>query len=97
MNHATAATVLDRLLDPVAECLSPEVARRIVDLRLDPMLQSRLDELAAKASAQTLTLAERREYHEFVEGIDVLGIIKAKARRSLVRGARSALGKARPS
>jgi hypothetical protein len=43
-------TVLDRFLDPVAERLTPDVARRIIDLRLDPSLRARLDELAAKAN-----------------------------------------------
>ena len=87
MNHSDSNTVLDRFLDPVAECLTPEVARRIVDLQLDPQLQSRLDELAGKASAGTLTEAERQLYEEYIEGIDLLGIFKAKARHSLLRDA----------
>ena len=67
-------------MDPLAECLTPEVARRIIDLRLDPSDQTRIDELAAKADAGTLTSSEAREYEDYVEGIDVVGILKAKAR-----------------
>jgi hypothetical protein len=78
-------TVLDRFLDPLTECLTPDVARRIVDLKIDPRLQSRLDELAAKANDGTLTPAETHEYQEYVDGIDLVGILKAKARLSLVR------------
>ena len=63
-------TVLDHFLRPFAECLTLEVAQRIVDLELDPHSQSRLDELAAKANEGHLTDGERQEYEEFVEGID---------------------------
>jgi len=78
-------TVLDRFLRPFADCLTPEVAQRIVDLRLDAQSQGRLDELAAKAHAGELTDAERQEYEEFVEGIDLMGILKARARTVLAR------------
>ena len=80
-------TVLDRFLRPFAECLTPEVAQRIVDLELDPHSQSRLDELAAKANEGHLTDGERQEYEEFVEGIDLIGILKARARTVLVKHA----------
>ncbi|HUE16442.1 MAG TPA: hypothetical protein VMR25_19870 [Planctomycetaceae bacterium] len=78
-------TVLDRFLDPLTDCLTPDVARRIVDLKIDPSLQSRLDELAQKANAGTLSAEELQEYEEYVDGIELVAILKAKARRSLVR------------
>jgi len=68
------------MLQPVTDCLTPEVARRIVDARLDAETQARIDELARKANRGTLTVQERDEYAEFVEYIDLVGIIKAKAR-----------------
>jgi len=73
-------TVSERMLQPVTDCLTPEVARRIVDARLDAETQARIDELARKANRGTLTVQERDEYAEFVEYIDLVGIIKAKAR-----------------
>ena len=73
-------TVLDRFLEPFAECLTPEVAQRIVDLQLDPESQTRLDELAAKANQGRLTKDERQEYEEFVESLDLMDILKARAR-----------------
>jgi hypothetical protein len=76
----TTLHVADRMLRPVTDCLTPEVARRIVDARLDAETQARIDELAAKANRGTLTDEEREEYAEFVEYIDLIGIIKAKAR-----------------
>ena len=83
MEHA----VLDRFLRPFAECLTLEVAQRIVDLELDPHSQARLDELAAKANEGHLTDAERQEYEEFVDGIDLMGILKTRARTALVNHA----------
>ncbi|MEX0715209.1 MAG: hypothetical protein WD066_01410 [Planctomycetaceae bacterium] len=76
--------VLDQLLDPVTECLTPEVARRIVGLELDPGLQSKLNDLSAKAAAGELTPDEQDAYEEYVEAIDLVAIIKAKARASLL-------------
>ena len=80
-------TVLDRFLRPFTECLTPEVAQRIVNLQLDVQSQARLDELAAKANEGQLTDDERQEYEEFVEGIDLMGILKARARTVLVKHA----------
>ena len=79
--------VSDRMLQPVTNCFTPEVARRIVDARLDTDTQARIDELAAKANRGTLTEEERHEYAEFVEYIDLIGIIKSKARLLLRRQA----------
>ena len=78
-------TVLDRFLRPFTECLTPEVAQRIVNLQLDSQSQARLDELAAKANEGQLTDDERQEYEEFVEGIDLMGILKARARTVLAQ------------
>ena len=78
-------TVLDRFLRPFTECLTPEVAQRIVNLQLDSQSQARLDELATKANEGQLTDDERHEYEEFVEGIDLMGILKARARTVLTQ------------
>ena len=77
--------VLNRFLEPLAECFTSEVADRIVRLRTDPAVQQRIDELATKANEGQLTADESAEYEEFVEGIDLLGIVKAKARTRLLR------------
>ena len=78
-------TVLDRFLSPFADCLTSEVAQRIVNLQLDSQSQARLDELAAKANEGQLTDDAREEYEEFVEGIDLIGIFKARAPTTLLR------------
>jgi hypothetical protein len=77
--------ILDRLLDPFAECLTREAARRIVDLRPDEETQARIEQLREKANEGRLTEAEREEYEEFIEGMDLIGILKAKARAAMAK------------
>ncbi len=76
-------TYLDRILDPVTECLTPQVARRLADLRPDPQTQSRLDDLAAKANEGQLSAEEDDEYKQSIDAIDLLAILQAKARAYL--------------
>ena len=79
----TTATYLDRLLDPVTEALSPELARKIVDLRADAETQKCIEQLRTKANDGTLTPAEEAEYKDFVEAVDILSIFQSKARKYL--------------
>jgi len=84
---AQTLPTLDRILDPVAACLTPDVARRIADLRIDEETAGRLEELRGKANEGTLTDQERAEYAEFVEAQDLLSILKSKARDVLSKEA----------
>jgi hypothetical protein len=77
------STYFDRILDPVTDCLTPQVARRLADLRADPQTESRLDLLAEKANEGQLTLEEENEYKQSIDAIDVLAILQAKARAYL--------------
>jgi len=83
----TTGSVLDRLLDPLTDCWTPDGAQRIVDQRPDPATQRRIDELAGKANEGELTPDECVEYEEYVESIDFIGILKAKARLVLTKRA----------
>ena len=76
-------SVLDRVLDPVMECLTPEVARRLADLRADPQVQARVDELAGKANEGELSSAEEVEYDKYREACQLVTVLQAKARRFL--------------
>jgi hypothetical protein len=71
------------MLDPLARCFTPEVARRIADLRADTNTQHRLDELADKSARGSLTPDEKMEYHAYVEALDLIGVLQAKARAVL--------------
>ena len=81
------APVLDRLLDPVGRILTSEVARKLVNLRLDAIAQVRIDKLARKCNEGELTDSERREYETYVYAIDFIAILQAKARALLKRSA----------
>lgn len=76
---------LDRLLEPLTDVLTPEVASALLALRADAELQAHVDKLRRKANEGTLTAAEDAEYKDFVEAVDVISIIQAKARRFLAK------------
>ena len=80
---STAINYLDRFLDPISEAFTPTMARKIVELRADPELQSRVDLLAEKANEGKLTSEEDSEYKSYIEAADIIGIFQAKARRFL--------------
>jgi hypothetical protein len=77
--------MLDRFLEPVVDKFTPEFARAVVELRADPELEARVDEWRQKANAGTLTDQEQAEYRDFVEAVDVIGILQSKARRYLAK------------
>ncbi|MGV3720525.1 MAG: hypothetical protein ACO1SX_06395 [Actinomycetota bacterium] len=83
MSQTQNPSTLDLLLDPVSRCLTPDAARRLVDLRADPELQERMELWAEKSTEGQLTPEEREEYDTYVRTIHVIGILQAKARRLL--------------
>lgn len=72
--------VLDRLLNPVRDVLTPEVAQAIADLRADTPTQERLDDLAERHHEGQLTPDELTEYQALVSGINLISVLQAKAR-----------------
>ncbi len=81
------ATYLDRLLDPLTAVFTPEVASAVLELRADPELETRIAELRRKANEGTLTPKEDVEYKDFVEAVDLISIMQAKARHFLAKHA----------
>lgn len=81
-------TLLDQLMDPVVRTLTPDVAKAIVDLRADPKLQERMDELAEKCNEGKMTPDEREEYETNIRFGNFIAIMQAKARRLLKRRAK---------
>jgi hypothetical protein len=76
-------TLLDGLLEPFGACLTPEVARRLVDLQANATTVARVEELADKCNEGTLTPDERAEYESYVQVNQVMTMLKAKARKFL--------------
>jgi hypothetical protein len=85
MEHLTESAILDKMLEPVARCFTPAVAEQVAALRADPVIQTRIDELAAKCNEGELTPEEQREYDAYVESIDLIGLLQSKARALLKR------------
>jgi len=79
----TTSEYLDRMLEPLSRCLTPEAAERLVHLRTDPQLQARLEELAGKCAAGALSEEERMEYEAYLETGNLIAILQAKARALL--------------
>ena len=84
-----STTALNQLLEPLSHTLGAEAARSIAGLQIEPAVQSRIEELAGLCNEGLLTEAERAEYSGYVEGAEILALIKSKARRYLATHAAS--------
>lgn len=82
-----AERVLDRYLDPLTDALSPQVAQKILELQPNAEDVARVAELGEKSDAGTLTDTERDEYRTLADVGTLVALLKAKARRALVRTA----------
>ncbi len=78
----------DRGTAPVLRLFSPEQARQIVLFQGDEPLRRRIDELAEKSSAGTLTPTERAEYEGYVRANKFVAILQAQARKLLASQAK---------
>jgi len=83
MDHTAITTVMDGLLDPLSRCLDVESARRIVEFRVSPAVQARVDVLAERANEGVLTPEERAEYEAFVNTSGFIAVLKLKVRQQL--------------
>lgn len=86
MSNKNSST-MNRLFDPLARMLTPEVAEKLVRFRFDRKTQAHLGKLARKCNEGKLTDSERSEYESYVYGIDFIGILQAKARAMLKESA----------
>ncbi len=75
--------LLGRVIAPLGRCLTPNAAKEIISLRADEEASRRIETLAAKSDAGTLTPEERAQYQLFVEVGDLVALLQAKARRYL--------------
>jgi hypothetical protein len=81
MNSETS--ILDQLLEPLSRCFTPDVARRVTELRAPASVQLRLDELADKCNEGQLSEEERDEYRLYITASNLIAILMAKSRRLL--------------
>lgn len=83
MKTATSDPILDQLVAPLGDCLTPESARRLLALKADAMLQARVDDLAGRHTRGVLTPEEQAEYGRYVSYSTFVAILKSKARQLL--------------
>jgi hypothetical protein len=74
---------MDRLVDPLSQCLTAESARSVLKLRADPQLQALVEELAEKSTAGTLTPQEQADYASYVSFGTFIALLKSKSRQRL--------------
>jgi hypothetical protein len=86
MVSASDTAVLDKILEPLASAMTPEVAQCLVGLRAYAETQALIDNLGDKANEGTLTEAERRQYETYVRAGTLVSILQAKARKLLANG-----------
>jgi hypothetical protein len=79
----SSTEIVDEVFEPFMDCLTPEVARKIVALRAKPEVQKRLDELGDRANEGTLSSDERAEYERFLSLYRMITILQSKARQYL--------------
>lgn len=82
---STAAAVLNRLIDPTADDLSPEAAQSLLRLDFHQDDHQRMAELSRKAQEGSLSSEERSQLDDYLRIADFLAILQSKARRSLDR------------
>ncbi len=78
-------TALEKLLRPLSQSMSVELARALVGLIADHETQTRYDQLAEKHAQGLLTAAELEELEGMVRANTLLGLLKAEARSALGR------------
>ncbi|MGQ0636643.1 MAG: hypothetical protein ACT4QC_18690 [Planctomycetaceae bacterium] len=79
----STVSYLDRLLEPVTEAFTPELARSLVELRADSELQAEIEVLRQRANEGTLSPHDEALYKDFVEAVDLISVLQSKARRFL--------------
>jgi uncharacterized protein YnzC (UPF0291/DUF896 family) len=90
--NSSEAALWGRLFDPSSHEFSADLARYILTLTFPQPDLDRMNELAKKTRAGTLTLEEHIELDNYERVGHVLSLMKSKARRALkkVRRANSA-------
>jgi hypothetical protein len=80
MQNGGTMAVLDEILEPVTNAFSREVAQALVNIRAGEAAQARIADLADKCNEGQLTSTEQAEYESYVQAVDMISVLQAKAR-----------------
>lgn len=79
--HQSRDVILEKYVDHLTRGFTQELARHFAELpEPNPEFQARLDELADKANAGLLTPEEAREYDTYIAYMDLVALMRLKAR-----------------
>ena len=80
MTTSLEPTALGRLLRPMSQSMSRELARELVSLKVEEDTQQRYEYLATGRREGTLTTYEEAELQDLVQVNSVLSMLKVEAR-----------------
>jgi hypothetical protein len=83
MKTGGETTALEKLLRPLPEHFTADLARALVNLRADAEVQSRYDQLSDKRTEGTLSSVESEELEAMVRANTLLGLLQAEAQSVL--------------
>jgi hypothetical protein len=83
MSQNYSSPTLQELIDPLGRCLTPEVARRIVQLRAPPQLDARIQEMGRRCNDGRLSPEERADYETIARFVKFISVLQSKARALL--------------
>lgn len=89
-------SIWERVLLPAGEALPPEVAGQVLRWDFPEADRRRMEELAERSGAGTITAEERAELEAFSHAAALLTVLHSKARVSL-RAARQVPGNGAPA
>jgi len=85
MKTKTKYSPLEKMIEGLAECVTGESAKRILEYRADAKLQKHLDQLADKCTEAALTPEELAEYEACVKLETFIAILSSKIRQQRKR------------
>jgi len=77
------ADILEPDVDPTTQSKSVQLAKMLLKIDFDARDLERMDELAKKARAGTLTPQERQTAEDYNRAAHLLALLQSKARQSL--------------
>jgi hypothetical protein len=82
---ATVRDTLADLLEPLGDCMTPEVAEKVIQLRASAAANDRIGLLAGKSATGTLSHDDREEYEAYVSTGTFIAILQAKGHEIIRR------------
>ncbi len=78
-------SLLEQMLQPISDAISPDVARKLVALRASDAAQARIDQLATACNEGTMPPQQDAEYRTLVTTASVIAVLQSKARAVLTK------------